>query len=70
MESLDYQRALIDEAKDLPEEVWPNLLQIICLFKASVLPPHRQEIVELRAEFAQWDHLSDEALEQFEKDLG
>lgn len=68
-EQIDYQQALIDEAKDLPEEVWPNLLQIVRLFKESVLRQSRQATLELQTEFAQWDHLSDEALEQFEKEL-
>jgi hypothetical protein len=68
-EPVDYQQALIDEAKDLPEEVWPNLLQIVRLFKASVLQQSGQSALALQTEFAQWDHLSDEAIEQFEKEL-
>ena len=68
-EQIDYRQALVDETKDLPEEVWPNLLQIVRLFKESVLQQSRQSTLELQTEFAQWDDLSDEALEQFEKEL-
>jgi hypothetical protein len=67
MEPIDYKQALMEEARDLPEEVWPNLLQIVRLFKESVLRQSRQAALELQTEFAQWDHLSDEALEQFEE---
>jgi hypothetical protein len=35
----------------------------------SALREGRQAALELQAEFTQWDRLSDEALEQFEKDL-
>jgi len=38
-------------------------------FEESALGQSRQAALELQAEFAQWDRLSDEALEQFEKDL-
>jgi hypothetical protein len=68
-EPIDYRQALIDETRDLPEEALPNLLQIVRLFKESVLLQSRQAALELQAEFAQWDRLSDEALAQFEKDL-
>ncbi len=68
-EPIDYQQALMGEARDLPEEVWPNLLQIVRLFKESVLQQNRQAALELQAEFAQWDRLSDEVLNQFEKEL-
>ena len=68
-EPIDYRQALIDETRDLPEEALPNLLQIVRLFKESVLLQSRQAALELQAEFAQWDRLSDEALAQFEKEL-
>ena len=68
-EQIDYRQALVDETKDVPDEALPNLLQIIRLFKESVLSQSRQSALELQTEFAQWDHLSDEALEQFEKEL-
>jgi len=53
----------------LPEETFPNLLQIIRLFKESVLLQSRQAALALRTEFAQWDQLSDEALMKFEEDI-
>ncbi len=53
----------------MPEEAFPNLLQIVHLFKESVLLQSRQAALALQAEFAQWDQLSDEALIEFEKGL-
>ena len=67
--TVDYQQALVDELKELPEEAFPNLLQIVRLFKESVLLQGRQAALALQAEFVQWDRLSDEALEEFEKEL-
>ena len=63
------EQVLIDEVKELPEEAFPNLLQIIRLFKESILLQSRQAALALQAEFAQWDRLSDEALVEFEKGL-
>ncbi len=67
--TVDYQQALVDELKELPEEAFPNLLQIVRLFKESVLLQGRQAALALQAEFGQGDRLSDEALEEFEKEL-
>ncbi|MEW6211845.1 MAG: hypothetical protein AB1631_26050 [Acidobacteriota bacterium] len=67
--SRNYQQALIDEIRELPEEVFPNLLQIVRLFKESVLLQSRQAALSLQQEFAEWDQLSDEALNEFEKGL-
>jgi len=67
--TIDYRQALIDEVKELPDEVFPNLLQIIRLFKESILLQSRQAALNLQAEFNQWDRLSDEALLEFEKGL-
>lgn len=66
---INYQQALMDEVKELPEEALPNLLQIVRLFKESILLQSRQGALALQAEFAQWDRLSDEALIEFEKGL-
>ncbi len=52
----------MDEVKDLPEEAFPNLLQIVRLFKESVLLQSRQAALALQVELTQWDQLSDEAL--------
>jgi hypothetical protein len=59
----------MDEVKESPEEAFPNLLQIIRLFKESVLLQSRQAALALQFEFDQWDRLSDEALAEFEKGL-
>ena len=67
--TIEYQQILIDEVKELPEEAFPNLLQIVRLFKESILFQRRQAALDLQAEFAQWDRLSDEALVEFEKGL-
>jgi len=67
--TMNYQQALIDEVKELPEEAFPNLLQIVRLFKESMLLQSRQAALVLQEEFAQWDQLSDEALVEFEKSL-
>jgi hypothetical protein len=64
-----YQLTLMDEVKELPEEAFPNLLQIVRLFKESVLFQSHQTALALRSELAQWDRLSDEALLEFEKGL-
>lgn len=67
--TIEYQRILLDEVRELPEEAFPNLLEIVRLFKESILFQRRQAALDLQAEFAQWDRLSDEALVQFEKRL-
>ncbi len=67
--TIEYQQILIDEVKELPEEAFPNLLQIVRLFKESILLQRRQAALDLQAEFVQWDRLSDEALVEFEKEL-
>ncbi len=65
----NYQQALVDEVKGLPDEVFPNLLQIVRLFKESIFLQTRQAALTLKEEFAQWDQLSDEALTEFEKSV-
>ncbi|MFL5802553.1 MAG: hypothetical protein ACJ8CR_12540 [Roseiflexaceae bacterium] len=64
-----YQQALLDEVEGLPEEAFPNLIQIVRLLKESILLQSRQAALALQEEFAEWDRLSDEALVNFEKDL-
>ncbi len=59
----------MDEVKGLPDEAIPNLLQIVRLFKESILVQRHQAVQDLRDEFAQWETLSDEALQEFEKGL-
>lgn len=67
--SVNYHQALLNEVKELPDEVFPNLLQIVRLFKESILQQTHQAASALKEEFAQWDQLSDEALINFEKNL-
>lgn len=67
--AINYQQILIDELKGLPDETFPNLLQIVRLFKESILIQSRKAVMEMQAEFSQWDRLSDEALLEFEKGL-
>lgn len=66
--TLQQREKLMEEVNDLPEEMFPNLLQIVHLFKASVLQT-RQELLALHKEFELWDRLSDETLLEFEKGL-
>jgi hypothetical protein len=65
---LSYQKKILDEVKDLPEEQMPNLLKIIRIFKQSLMK-QKNEFEDLKKEFKEWDKLSDEALDQFERKL-
>ena len=65
----DHQQALLEEVQDLPAEVFPNLLQIVHLYKESVLSQTQKGILEVQAELDDWDRLSDEALLEVEKSL-
>ncbi|MBU0495167.1 MAG: hypothetical protein KKA73_24500 [Chloroflexi bacterium] len=67
--SVDYHQALLDEVQELPEETLPALVQIVHLFKESLLQQRRQAAQTLQAEISQWDQLSDEALVEFERGL-
>ena len=70
--ALTYQQTLLEEVRELPEEAFPNLLQIVRLFKESVLLQSQRATLThltLRDELVQWDKLSDEALVNFEKGL-
>lgn len=67
--NVDYQQALMNEIAGLPQEAFPNLLQIVRLLKESVLVQSRQAALALQDEFDQWERLSDEALVDFEKGL-
>lgn len=69
MQTLDFQEALLEEIEDLPVEAIPNLIQIVHLYKESILAQSQKAIAELQAEFEDWDRLSDEALLKFEKGL-
>ncbi len=62
------QQKLLEEVEGLPEDMLPNLIEIVRLFKASVFQAQK-EVLALQTEFAAWDQLSDEALQGFEKGL-
>lgn len=66
MKALSYQKKILDEVKDLPEEHMPNLLKIIRIFKDSI-KKQKNEFEDLKKEFKEWDKLSDEALDNFER---
>ncbi|MBS4027035.1 MAG: hypothetical protein KGZ58_00240 [Ignavibacteriales bacterium] len=66
---MNFQQALMEEVRELPEEAFPNLLKIVHLFKESILVQQNQATITLREEFGQWGRLSDEALTGFEKSL-
>jgi hypothetical protein len=66
MKTLSYEKKILDEVKDLPQEQMPNLLKIIRIFKDS-LKKQKNEFEELKKEFKEWDKLSDEALDNFER---
>ena len=68
MKALSYQKKILDEVKDLPEEHMPNLLKIIRIFKDSI-KKQKNEFEDLKKEFKEWDKLSDEALDNFERTI-
>jgi len=69
VQAVDFQEALLEELEDLPVEAMPNLVQIVRLYKESVLAQSQKAMAELQAEFEDWDRLSDEALLEFEQGL-
>lgn len=69
VQAVDFREALMEEIEDLPIEAMPNLIQIVHLYKKSVLAQSQKAIAELQVEFEDWDRLSDEALLEFEKEL-
>jgi hypothetical protein len=68
MKALSYQKKILDEVKDLPEEQMPNLLKIIRIFKDSI-KKQKNEFEDLKKELKEWDKLSDEALDNFERTI-
>jgi hypothetical protein len=68
MKTLVYQKKILEEVKDLPEEQISNLLKIIRIFKNSIIQ-QRKEDIGLKKEFIEWDKLSDEAFVDFERKL-
>ena len=68
MKTLVYQKKILEEVKDLPEEQISNLLKIIRIFKNSIIKQRKVD-VGLNKEFREWDKLSDEAFVNFERKL-
>jgi len=68
MKTLAYQKKILEEVKDLPEEQISNLLKIIRIFKNSIIKQIKED-VGLKKEFREWDKLSDEAFVNFERKL-
>ncbi len=63
-----YKEEVLNEIKDLSDEQASNLLQIIHIFKKSLI--HQRECdFDLKREFEDWDRLSDEAITNFERTL-
>ena len=65
MKTLVYQKKILEEVKDLPEEQISNLLKIIRIFKNSIIKQRKVD-VGLNKEFREWDKLSDEAFVDIE----
>jgi hypothetical protein len=68
MKMLTYQQKILDELKDLPEEQIPNLIKMIRIFKESLMK-QKNAFEDLKKEFKEWDKLSDEALDNFERTI-
>ncbi|MDI6792343.1 MAG: hypothetical protein QME81_05675 [bacterium] len=64
-----YHQELMEEIKDLPEDEFPNLLQIIHLFKTSIISQRQKWEHNFAQELVAWDRLSDEALITLEQEI-
>ena len=65
---IKYEEEIIKELQNIPDEQILNLLNIIRIFKKSIIL-QREVDFHLKKEFNEWDALSDEALSNFEADL-
>ena len=63
-----YKEEVLNEIKDLSDEQASNLLQIIHIFKNSLIR-QRECDFDLKREFEDWERLSDEAITNFERML-
>lgn len=61
-------KEVINEIKDLPDEQIANILQIIRIFKESIVK-QREYDFDLKKEIKEWDKLSDEAFQNFESSI-
>jgi len=65
---LKYKEEIIKELQNMPDEQMLNLLNLIRIFKKSIIM-QRDSDFYLKKEFDDWDTLSDEALNNFEATL-
>ena len=65
---LKYKEEIIKELQNMPDEQMLNLLNLIRIFKRSIIM-QRDSDFYLKKEFDDWDVLSDEALNNFEATL-
>ncbi|MEK6673461.1 MAG: hypothetical protein AABY42_08320 [Nitrospirota bacterium] len=65
---MKYEDEIIKELQNIPDEQILNLLNIIRIFKKSIIM-QREADFYLKKEFDEWDTLSDEALCNFEANL-
>lgn len=65
---LKYKEEIIKELQNMPDEQMLNLLNLIRIFKKSIIM-QRDSDFYLKKEFDDWDTLSDEALNNFEAAL-
>ena len=63
-----YEKEVVKELQDMSDEQIRNLLNIIRIFKKSIIL-QRNEDFYIKKEFDEWDTLSDEALKNFEGSL-
>lgn len=67
-EQVKYKEEIIKELQNMPDEQMLNLLNLIRIFKRSIIM-QRDSDFYLKKEFDDWDVLSDEALNNFEATL-
>ena len=65
---LKYKEEIIKELQNMPDEQMLNLLNLIRIFKRSIIM-QRESDFYLKKEFDDWNVLSDEALNNFEASL-
>lgn len=65
---INYKDEIIKELQNIPDEQILNLLNIIRIFKKSIIL-QREVDFYLKKELDEWDTLSDEALNNFEANL-
>lgn len=64
-QQIKYEHEIINEIRDMSDEQIRNILNIIRIFKKSIIM-QRNEDFYLKKEFDEWDTLSGEALKNFE----